>query len=585
VKKIIIKVILIFCLTLNSLFLNLFSPKVFAEKINSFNSQIIINKDGTINVTENISYDFEGFEKHGIFRNIPYEKTIDNKKYEINLAIESVTDEKNNPYTFQVNYPTDKVQKKIGDSNKLQIKIGDSNELVTGIRNYVIKYRVDGALGYYQTFDELYWNVTGNDWEIPMSQVSSKIIFNSVDNIENNLNYAVRCFSGPIGSTVSNCQTRTVGNETLISTNNEYTPGEGLTIAYKFPKNLVATLLPIEVLSFRDSFSQSWQSRYNSNPILWSIILLMIGIIIISWYIIYPIKIFVNWWNNGRDQTPLRQGFEGQAGQDKALTAWYDPPKFNKRFLSPEEAGTIVDESVDERDISAMIIFLAQQGHLIIKEYEKEKFKLVKKNSKNTLTNYQKYFLDSVFADSKELDLDTENIADICQKVKEQICESMTDDGLFTKNPNSIRNYYYVIIALGVFTLNITLVISGILFGLNMVRRTETGVKLKFEALSLKNFLNSQDRQLEFQARNQMFFEKLLPYAIAFGVEKVWMKRFEKMHLKNPDWYQSNSTFTNYLFVNSLHSSLSTSIMPDTSSGSSSGFSGGGGGGGGGGSW
>ena len=92
-----------------------------------------------------------------------------------------------------------------------------------------------------------------------------------------------------------------------------------------------------------------------------------------------------------------------------------------------------------------------------------------------------------------------------------------------------------------------------------------------------------------------MFFEKLLPYAIAFGVEKVWFKRFENVNLKQPEWYSGyyGGNFSNYAFANSLHSSFSTitsAARPETSSsgfssGMSGGFSGGGGGGGGGGSW
>lgn len=555
-KKILFNIVLFSYLLITPYFIS----NVYAEKINSFNSQIEINTNGSINVTENISYDFEGVEKHGIFRNIPYVKTIDNKKYEMNLVIESVTDEKNNPYTFQLNYPTE----------KLQIKIGDSNELVTGIRDYIIKYKVDGALGYYQTFDELYWNATGNDWQIPMSQVSTKVLFVPVSNIEDNQNYSVKCFSGPVGSTTSDCQTRTVGNEMLISSPKEYLPGEGLTIAFKFPKKLVATLLPTLYQSPEDKIT-----KFLDSPI-GKLAMSILGLLAFFWYFIYPIKIFFNWWNNGRDP---------KTGQNKALTAWYDPPKIAKRFLTPEESGTIIDESADERDISAMIIYLAQQGHLHIKEYETGHFKLIKKTGKSKLLNYQKYFLDSIFEGKDELDLDTENIADICQKVKDQIYENMTTDNLFVKNPKKIRNYYYAIIALAVFSINFQLVLSAVIFGLNMVKRTEEGVRLKFEALSLKNFLISQDRQLEFQAKNQMYFEKLLPYAIAFGVEKIWIKRFEKLTLKKPDWYESNSTFANYLFISSLHSSLAISTMPDSSSGSSSGFSGGGGGGGGGGSW
>jgi uncharacterized membrane protein len=92
-----------------------------------------------------------------------------------------------------------------------------------------------------------------------------------------------------------------------------------------------------------------------------------------------------------------------------------------------------------------------------------------------------------------------------------------------------------------------------------------------------------------------MFFEKLLPFAVAFGVEKVWAKRFETISMTQPDWYvgTNSGTFNSIVFTNSLHSSvgvINKAATPTTSSsGFSSGFSGGsvggGGGGGGGGSW
>jgi len=105
----------------------------------------------------------------------------------------------------------------------------------------------------------------------------------------------------------------------------------------------------------------------------------------------------------------------------------------------------------------------------------------------------------------------------------------------------------------------------------------------------LKNFLVSQERQLEFQADRKMMFEKLLPYAIAFGVEKIWASRFKDLKL-NSEWFQSSSSnvLTAYALTNSLHSSFARSFQSaatpvSSSTGHSSGFSGGSSGGGGGG--
>ena len=92
-----------------------------------------------------------------------------------------------------------------------------------------------------------------------------------------------------------------------------------------------------------------------------------------------------------------------------------------------------------------------------------------------------------------------------------------------------------------------------------------------------------------------MMFEKLLPYAIAFGVEKIWADRFKDIAFRQSSWYvgQNNGVFNAVYLSSRLHSSISTFSYSATptrsttghSSGFSGGFSGGGGGGGGGGSW
>jgi uncharacterized membrane protein len=143
---------------------------------------------------------------------------------------------------------------------------------------------------------------------------------------------------------------------------------------------------------------------------------------------------------------------------------------------------------------------------------------------------------------------------------------------------------------------NLGLALIAFTFGRAMPAKTIFGVESANISKSLKNFLSSQERQLEFQAKNQMMFEKLLPYAVAFGVERIWAQRFKDFVLKSPEWYSSyDSTraFNSVLFANSLSSSMSsfrsaaTPVSSTTghSSGFSGGFSGGGGGGGGGGSW
>jgi uncharacterized membrane protein len=135
--------------------------------------------------------------------------------------------------------------------------------------------------------------------------------------------------------------------------------------------------------------------------------------------------------------------------------------------------------------------------------------------------------------------------------------------------------------------------VTGLL-GKYAARTSSLGIERYGEAKSLKNFLESQSEQLNFQAKNQMFFEKLLPYATAYGLEKVWAKRFSDIKIINPEWFEGNDfqgSISRGILTNSIYNTMNGAVVSATrsSSGFSSGFSGGssggGGGGGGGGSW
>jgi uncharacterized membrane protein len=129
-----------------------------------------------------------------------------------------------------------------------------------------------------------------------------------------------------------------------------------------------------------------------------------------------------------------------------------------------------------------------------------------------------------------------------------------------------------------------------------MPKRTLAGAKLAKQVLGLKLYLNVAEKdRLEFHdapAKTPERFEKLLPYAIALGVETQWAKQFEGIYNTPPSWYNDRyGTFSTLALVGSLNhfhsvSSSTLSSSPHSSgSGFSGGSSGGGFGGGGGGSW
>ncbi len=549
----------------------LFVLPVKAEEIKNFNTQIFINKDGTINITEKIVYDF-GFEKHhGIFRTIPFiKKNKEGKKYLLEFKEIKVVDENNNPYSFQ----------QTKDGENLKLKIGDPNKTITGIHTYIISYKFLGAISYFSDHDELYWNITGNDWLVPISEASVNIFLPKgikKDEVK------TECYTGSYGSSEKNCQFYLLHDRIedgiFVKSIQVLNKGEGLTIVVGFPKNIVAVLEPKEYKSFWETF-------------LGKIIGLLIKIAVLFWYIILPFYIIYRWFKHGRDPKSVDVG---------EVRAWFDPPKTpdGKRFLTPAEVGVLGDETVDLKDISATIVDLARRGFLLIEERKKGEFWLVKKEKPtDKLLPFEKILINEFFKNKQEINLRKTKLYKEVEKVMEAVYKQVVEEKLFPENPQLIRNMYLIFVIIGLFTGNIFLFLVSSFFGRRMPRKTKEGVEAKNVAFSLRNFLKSQERQFEFQADKQLMFEKLLPYAIVFGVEKIWAKRFKDLSIRPPEWYQGYDTrsFNSVVFVNSLNSSISSfqsSARPVTSttstsgfsSGFSGGFSGGGGGGGGGGSW
>ena len=130
-----------------------------------------------------------------------------------------------------------------------------------------------------------------------------------------------------------------------------------------------------------------------------------------------------------------------------------------------------------------------------------------------------------------------------------------------------------------------------------MSKRTLKGVKARNYILGLKEYIKVAEKErIKFHnapEKNPQTFEKFLPYAMVFGLEKEWAKQFEGIYMEQPSWYSGAdlATFSAVSFVNELSSFGSvanTSFAQNSGSSSgfsSGGFSGGGFGGGGGGSW
>lgn len=128
-------------------------------------------------------------------------------------------------------------------------------------------------------------------------------------------------------------------------------------------------------------------------------------------------------------------------------------------------------------------------------------------------------------------------------------------------------------------------------------RLSKQGHILKEDWLGFKMFLETTEKH-RLQDLTPETFEKYLPYAMIFGVEKKWAKAFESLSMQSPSWYVISSSnhesvgggfsgggFSSSAFSASFSSSFASAFSSSTSTSGSGGggFAGGGGGGGGGG--
>ena len=116
-------------------------------------------------VAEHIRVRAEGDKiKRGIYRDFPtkYRDRLNNNYQVMFELLEVQRNGINEPYhTKQL-------------SNGIRIYIGRSDRFIDrGEHAYSIIYKTKRQLGFFDKFDELYWNVTGNGWDFPIDKASA----------------------------------------------------------------------------------------------------------------------------------------------------------------------------------------------------------------------------------------------------------------------------------------------------------------------------------------------------------------------------------------------------------------------------
>lgn len=539
--------------------------------IQDFNEQVTVEADGTLDVTEMIEAKFTG-HWNGLYRTIPvqYEGPA-GLNYDLTLTPVSITDDSGNKLKYE--------ESRQGRSLKFKIYVPGAEDAT---RTIVFHYRVREAIRFLEDHDELYWNVTGNEWDIPIQAASAHIeLPGAVSGL-----HAI-AYTGAFGSRAHDAQVTVGANTVDISASRPLAFHEGLTAVVGWDKGVVHEPGIASKIAFY---------------------------IFSNWPLFIPILVFLFmfwlWWTRGRD--PERG----------SITVQYDPPD----KLTPAECGTLVENDASMRDITATLVDLSVKGYMTIEQKDESKmlglmhdkgyvFHLKKPPAEwADARPHEQEMLSAVFDNGATTDVTLSSLQNHFYThlpgIRDRIFDALVMDGYYLHRPDTVRQAYIgagVVIGILLFvfgnglasathTSQTAWMAAGVLsaavicgFGWFMPARTLTGARTLEKVLGFEDFLSRVEADRIARMENApTLFEKFLPYAMALHVEKKWVQAFQGIAMQPPQWYQGSYAggFYPYLLVNDL-SAMSTqagSVMasaPRSASAGGSGFGGGGGAGGG----
>jgi uncharacterized membrane protein YgcG len=599
-----------------------------SERIRDFRSYIVVHPDSTMTVTETITVNCARREiKRGIIREFPttYRDRFGNTitvGFEVREVLRNGRPE---PYHLKA------------ATNGQKIYIGQKNVyLQPGVYTYSITYHTDRQLGYFQDFDELYWNVTGTGWTFPIDHAEAVVVLPDGAEVTQSAAY-----TGPSGAKGQDYRvSRDRAGNILFTTTRGLRPREGLTIAVAWPKGFVRAPSGTEKMApfLKDNLSALL-------GLLW--LLIVVGYYLVVWNqvgrdpekgTIIPLFKPPQGFSPAGTRFLMRQGFDNKAFTaavvDMAVKGYLTIEENNGDYTLRKRNHLEAHLSSGERKLARSLfsgfedaVELKNQNHSIIgKARDALKSTLDTELNKVYFFRNSMYLIQGViltaialgvmfFTSSFQIHAVSSEVVFIaisaailfymCLNRFRPGSGSFTLRQLFGIVSLLVFSGYMLIIFVGRMPLGIllipgliilALVLTNLLFFYLLKAPTLKGRRVMDQIEGFKLYLSVAEKE-----RLEMFhppektpeiFEKYLPYALALDVENEWSEQFAEVLARvqvegraySPGWYHGSSmhSFSPSRFSDNLGSSFTGVIASaSTPPGSSSGSGGGGGGGGG----
>lgn len=563
--------------------------------INNYDVTIELGRDqenrSILSTTESITMQFNDKTHHGLERS--FVKNYD--EHGTSFKLTSVTSEAgdNLPYTW------------VGDT----LRVGSADELVTGQKTYVLKYTERDITKHFddRDTDEFYRDVVGAYWPFPIEKVKVSLFVDEV--LAYNISAdKMACYQGTANSHAT-CNTERPSSNTFTTSATDLLPGEGITIAVPFTTGTFAAYKP----TLLEKLLPYWIGlQIASIPI--SVILA-----------IFLIVSTVRTTGRKRELDPI-------------------PPEY---IPMPDTSVTVAAGIGSSYGLvlgsvmAAQLLDFAVRGY--IKVYEREKKKFIGTNKQyeihvvknpSSLLAEERELLSDMF-DGLPKPGDSMSLEELKYNRKYAI-RTMDNDSKLKKlfegeyaltevNPEhqaKFKRRGAIITLLGVISITPALFVVGAIAwaaGNYAKSLTDKGLQLRRYLMGLRMYIKASEverlamlqspsgaekvsmkiSELEDPKKLVKLYERVLPYAVLFGLEKDWGRALGAYYDNldtSPDWYSGSNAFTTAAFVSGLSNISTSSNMASSYSNNGGGYSsssgsfgggsvGGGSGGGGGGAW
>jgi uncharacterized membrane protein len=415
-------------------------------------------------------------------------------------------------------------------------------------RNFSITYDVTGNLRVYGDREQLWWRAIDTDFAADIRDVTVTVnLPQPVAQEDLSLAY-YRAADKDVTYEV-------VSPTTVRFDAADLRQGDALEVRLEFPRMTTAT---VPAWQAADDARREREARLEPYKALANVLLAAVGILL---FIGGTIGVYLLWFTKGRD-----------APVALPIDLLREPPD----DLPAAAVGTLIDERANDHDVIASIVELGERGVLYIEERPQKgiagflgvgatnDFEIRRVDKTQPLAKHEQELMRAIFGNGSK---DVVRLKDIRErfaqnqsKVKSALYDELVKQGYFPRNPETTRTMYRTagflllgaaivigfggmgligdfaplaivpIIALGFLALAL-IAVSG-----TMSRKTLKGAEAAAKWLAFRRYLADIERYENVDAAKQVF-NRYLPYAVAFELERSWVRKFARVDAPPPTWY------------------------------------------------